>query len=180
MLAVALVLLAPRVTAQSRKPQEGEVKAAYLLNFGRFTKWPADRLPEGDRFTICVLGVLGRDPLGSALDGVVSGETIDGQHVVVRRLAKAEEAQGCRVLFISGSESTRVRQILRQIDGAPTLTVSDSPDFIALGGMIQFVIAENRVRFSINVEATEQAGLALSSELLRVAVSVKNVRTPGA
>jgi hypothetical protein len=56
------------------------------------------------------------------------------------------------------------------------LTVSDAPDFVAQGGMIQFVIEGNRVRFQINLTAAQQAKLSLSSELLKLATSIR--RTP--
>ena len=41
------------------------------------------------------------------------------------------------------------------------------------GGMIQFVTAANRVRFEINLQSAREAGLMMSSELLRVASAVR-------
>jgi len=38
--------------------------------------------------------------------------------------------------------------------------------------MIEFVPQENRIRFEANLPATEEAGLTLSSELLKVATKV--------
>lgn len=58
--------------------------------------------------------------------------------------------------------------------GAGVLTVSDMPKFTERGGMIQFVTAANRVRFEINLQSARQAGLMMSSELLRVASAVRN------
>jgi hypothetical protein len=53
------------------------------------------------------------------------------------------------------------------------LTVSDMPDFSRRGGMIQFLLEGNKVRFEINLAAAESAGLTLRSELLRVAKAVR-------
>jgi hypothetical protein len=53
------------------------------------------------------------------------------------------------------------------------LTVSDMPAFTRRGGMIQFVLEGNRVRFEINLAAAQRAGLTLSSELLKVAVAIR-------
>ena len=56
------------------------------------------------------------------------------------------------------------------------LTVADIPDFVKQGGMIQFVLDGNTVKFEINVAASRRAGLKLSSELLKVARLVR--KTP--
>ncbi len=170
-----LALLVGRTAAAGQaRALDSEVKAVYLLNFGRFAAWPADA-PASPTFVVCVLG---RDPFGAALDEAVSGERIDGRVVVARRIARPEDAGGCRILFISTSERARVKRDLQVLDGARTLTVSDMPEFVDQDGMIQFVPEGNKVRFAVNVAAAERVGLTFSSELLRVAASVKTARTP--
>jgi hypothetical protein len=157
--------------AQQPKPLDIEVKAVYLLNFGRFTTWPpAVTGGAVDGFTLCVLG---RDPLGSTLDAVVARETIDGKRVVTKRIAKAEDVIGCRILFVGGVADQELTRVLQTVEKAGVLTVSDMPQFVERGGMIQFVLQGRKVRFIVNVPAAEQAGLMLSSELLRVAVAVQ-------
>ena len=173
--AACALLAAATIAAAQGKPLDADVKAVYLLNFGRFTAWPPGEGADHSSFPVCALG---RDSFGSALDAAVSGERIDGKPVVARRIAKAEEAGSCRILFIGASEATRVRQILQAVAGARTLTVSDMPAFVEQGGMIQFVPEANRVRFTVNVPAAERAGRAFSSELLKVATSVKTGHKP--
>jgi hypothetical protein len=165
------------VSAQQPRPLDLEVKAVYLLNFGRFARWPSPDVAIAPKtFSLCVLG---RDPFGTTLDSVVRGETIGGKLVVARRLARPEDAVGCDVLFISAPAGSRIKSILEKIDRAATLTVSDIPDFVEQGGMIQFVPDGARIRFAVNVAATERVGLMLSSELLRVAVAIKTDGKPG-
>jgi hypothetical protein len=161
----------PRLLAQNSKPSEYSVKAVYLFNFGRFVEWPA-KLPEAeaDSFEICVLG---QDPFGAALKATVARETIAGKSVVAKEIALPKDAANCRVLFISSSEDGRLKQILDSLGTASVLTVSDLPRFIDRGGMVQFVLEGDRVRFEVNSAITERAGLTLSSELLKVAVEVK-------
>src|SRR5580692_9290563 len=85
--------------AQQQKPNEYQVKATYLYNFGRFVKWPGTvPAAKGDSFSVCVIG---RDPFGSILDSTLAGESLDGKPVVLRRIAKPQEAGECRILFIS-------------------------------------------------------------------------------
>jgi hypothetical protein len=155
---------------QPSKPQEYQVKAVYLYNFGRFVEWPAAANPE-ELFTICVFG---RDPFGDVLDATLAGETIDNQKLVARRISSLKETPHCRILFVSSSEAPRTREILKSVEKSRTLTVSDMPNFTANGGMIQFVVRDNKVRFEVNLRAAEKAGLSLSSQLLKVATDIRN------
>ncbi len=166
-LVISLALLAHGISAQTPKPTEYEVEAAYLSNFGRFVEWPART--AGESFSVCVLG---QDPFGPALDGALKGESIGNAPMAAKRVAAAEEAAGCRIVFISSSKKPQVKAIVATL-GMNVLTVSDMSDFTKSGGMIQFVLDGNRVRFEINLSAAQKAGLTLSSELLRVAVAVR-------
>jgi hypothetical protein len=157
--------------AQQAKPSEYQVKAAYLYNFGRFVKWPAGvAAGKGDSFPVCVLG---GDPFGPILDSTLAGEALEGKPVAIRRIAKEQDAADCRILFVSSTEEHHLKEILAAIEQAGVLTVSDIPGFSRRGGMIQFVMEGDRVRFEINLATAESAKLVLSSELLKVAVAVR-------
>ncbi len=170
--AIAWVLTGvPSLRAQAKKPTDYEVKAAYLYNFGRFVEWPAKvTATKVDSFTICVLG---QDPFGPALDAALAGETIAGKNVAVKRILSPQDAVNCRILFISSSEDNQLKLILAALNDTSVLTVSDLPQFSRRGGMVQFILDGNRVRFEVNLAPAEHAGLTLSSELLKLAVSVR-------
>ena len=167
---VSFFLCATALQAQQSSPTEYEVKAAYLYNFGKFVQWPSSALANGNSFPICVLG---RDPFGATLDSTTLGESINTKKIVIKRIASAEEAPGCRILFISSSEESRLREILRALDSTSVLTVSELPHFTRDGGMVQFVMEANRVRFEVNLTVAENASLVLSSQLLKVATAVR-------
>jgi hypothetical protein len=162
--------------AQVPKPTEYEVEAAYLSNFGRFVEWPvrAGRAQSGlsnsDPFYICVLG---QDPFGPLLDAALKGETIGGAPMLAKRLSGPEDAAGCHILFISSSKESQITATLAALARSNILTVSDMSGFTRRGGVIQFVLEGNRVRFEINLAAAQRAGITLSSELLKVAVAIR-------
>jgi len=161
----------PSLQAQKASPTEYEVKAAYLYNFGRFVQWPNKATAHGGSpFTVCVLG---QDPFGQALDAILAGESIDGANAAAARITKPQEAVNCRILFISSSEDSQLKQILVALEGRSVLTVSDLPLFSQRGGMVQFVLDGKRVRFEVNLTPVEHAHLALSSQLLKVAVNLR-------
>jgi hypothetical protein len=180
--AAALVVVwallgAPPLHPQQSRPAEYEVKATYLYNFGRFVEWPANvTVAKGDPFAICVLG---HDPFGPILDATLAGETIAGKSAVATRISKPQEATNCRILFISSSEDNHLKGILTALDKWNVLTVSDIPRFAQRGGMIQFVLDGNNVRFEVNLTTARDAGLTLSSELLKVAITVRRDLQPG-
>jgi hypothetical protein len=176
--AIASRLLAvPVLCAQNSKPTDFQVKAAYLYNFGRFVEWPTQIAAiSGDAFTVCVLG---QDPFGPTLDATLAGERIGGKRVVARRISGPQEAGNCQILFLRLTEGDRLNKIIEAVDQKAVLTVSDMPQFVERGGMIQFVLEGNRVRFKVNLTATQHAGLTLSSELLKVATAVRRDSSRG-
>jgi hypothetical protein len=90
----------------------------------------------------------------------------------VKKILRPQDAGDCRVLFIA-SEDGRRKEMLAGLETLSVLTVSGMPEFIRRGGMVQFLLDGNRVRFEVNLDATERVGLKLSSELLKLAVSVR-------
>jgi hypothetical protein len=167
----ALLLAASAAPAQTPLPNADQVQAAYLYNFGKFVRWPTVApANRSGSFTICVLD---QDPFGGVLQSRLSGESVNGKPVTVKRLAKAQDAEACHILFISSSQSRDLKQILAAVDREAVLTVSDLPDFSRRGGMIQFVLVGDRIRFEINLEGAERSQLVFPSELLKVATAVK-------
>lgn len=164
-----LGLSAARGTAQTVPTTEYQVKAAFLYNFAKFVEWPrrADRSLE----RTLVVGVLGRDPFGDALDAL-KGMEVRGRRVEVKRISRLEDARGCQILFISASERGRMAHILRYLHDLPVLTVADTDGFCRAGGMINLVHVGDKIGFEINAAAAKRAGIIISSRLLRLARTV--------
>lgn len=170
---VSVVLLgAMPMPAVSQAFDEYQVKAVFLFNFAQFVEWTSIPGEEPNApFHICVLG---DDPFNSSLDDTVRGESLGTHRFEVRRLQSAREAQSCRILFVSNSESKQLSGILEQMRGRSVLTVSDTDDFARRGGMVQFLTENKRIRLMINVDAARAANLSISSKLLRPATIVKS------
>jgi hypothetical protein len=160
-------LFIPLVAAQTR-PSEDDVKAAYLFNFGKFVQEP-EAVAQPVNFVICVIG---RDAILPVLERITLHEHIDDRAVEVRHYDKATDARVCAIVYLGRSESARMDEDLAALKGAHALTVGDDPQFLARGGMLQFLLQDQRVRFAVNLDAVGRGDLRLSSELLRVAASV--------
>lgn len=158
------------VRAWAQTVNEYQVKAAFLYNFAKFVEWSPDAFSSGS--ASLVVGILGDDPFGSALDQTISGKSINGRQFTIKRLKWGQNLRDCQVLFISASERKRLPQILESLKGAAVLTVSELSNFSQQGGMITFILEENKVRFVINTDVAEQARLKISSKLLTLAKTV--------
>jgi hypothetical protein len=169
--ALCWALTAPwPAAAQAQHPTEYQVKAAYLLNFGRFTEWPegAFTSPDGP----LVFGILGTDPFVGHIDAMTA-RTINGRPVQVRRFKEIPRPGECHVLFISTQEYGRLGTILNKLGTTGMLLVGDAEPFAVRGGMINFFIRNDTVGFAINVEAAARARLTFHSRLLKIAELVK-------
>ncbi|MBI4548186.1 MAG: YfiR family protein [Ignavibacteriae bacterium] len=152
---------------QTISPTEYQVKAAFLYNFAKFVEWSPETF--SDTTTPIVIGILGEDPFEADLDTIVKDKNINGREFVVRRFQALKELEQCHILFISSSEQKDMPKILRRLRNSGMLTVSEVEHFAHIGGMINLVVEENKVRFEINVEAAEREGLKISSQLLKLA-----------
>ena len=172
LIAACFLALALSAAAQSARAPEYEVKAAFLYNFAKFVEWPANAFAHSSApLHICVLG---RDPFGDSLSSMVQGKSISGRPLVSKQVQALAETRSCHILFISGSDPDALGEVLKFTHGLPVLTVGESDDFLELGGTINFVLEQDRVRFEINLRAAENHRLKLSSKLLAVARVVKS------
>jgi len=165
---VAAGLSAGRAQAQP-VADEYQVKAAYLLNFARFVEWPADALPASSPLIIVIVG---DGPLGAALEEALRGKSANGHPLRLRHLRWDDVLTPSHMLFISASEESHLPQVLRFLGQGSVLTVSDIDRFSLRGGVIEFRMVGNRVRFDINRTSAGAAQLNISSKLLSVAAAV--------
>ena len=164
-----VVMLA--AAARGQTTEEYRVKAAFLYNFAKFVEWPSQAFKgPTDPIAICILG---KDPFGAALIQAVNGKVIEGKPFRIRLISDAQQASGCHILFVTGSERKLQRPILDAIRGIPVLTVGETDAFVAEGGIVNFKIEAGRVRLQVSIDAAEQAGLSISSKLLSLAEIVR-------
>ena len=153
--------------AQSPPPSEYQIKAAFLYNFAKFVEWPTQAF-AGPRSPV-VIGVLGKNVFGDDLEQTIRDKTVNNHPFQFKQFHSVDEVTNCQILFISTSEKERLPKILSGLRGASVLTVSEMDHFTDTGGMINFVIEDNRVHFQINDAAAKKAGLKISSKLLSLA-----------
>ncbi len=163
---MAGVETAPAASHESHELSR-RIKAGFLFTFVKYVDWAPDAFVATSNAV--VIGVLGKDPFGPVLETVVEGKKFNDHPVRIERFQRVEDIGACHVLYVSESEKAHLRETLKALRGRKILTVGEMEGFLQKGGQIQLVMEENRLRFDINLGATKEAGLSLSSHLLRVA-----------
>jgi hypothetical protein len=178
---------APETFAQARDSSDSSeylIKAGFIFNFAKFVEWPTTAFAQPD--SPIVIGILGTDPFGTIIDQIVQDKKVGARGFVVKRLkwgSDVKDLRDCKILFVSASEKAHMDELLQMVKGLPVLTVGETPGFAERGGVIRFVLEDNRVRFEVNVEAAHQAELTISSRLLTLARIIQpptvELRKPG-
>lgn len=166
LLALATFFNSPPIRAQETSSGYRE-KALSVLNFTRFIQWPDEAFLDSN--VPLVIGIVGDDPFGYQLPKAIIGKTVQGHSLTIRRFKAGEDMRSSHILFVGASETTRLPQILAGLRGSSVLTVGEMDRFIEAGGIIQFSYQQSHVRFSVGLDAANQAHLKVSSKLLRVA-----------
>ncbi len=177
----------PSAYAENAQVREYTVKAAFLYNFIKFVDWPKEKMADAN--SPIEIGIMGKDPFGKAFEPL-KDKTAKGRRIVIRRLKgpaelgessgqteaelqrQIEAAKKCHVLFVCRSEKKHLKELLERFKGQPVLTVGDCDGVLQAGGIINFVMEKQKVRFEINAAGARQTRLNIRSQLLRLARKV--------
>jgi hypothetical protein len=155
------------VRAEAEQSKEYQVKALFIFNFLQFVEWPASAFPTPD--APLRVAILGESPIAGPLTATVRGERIRGHPVEVVQVSRVEDVLHCHLVFVARAEQRNLAPIVTALSGRPVLTVGDMPDFAQRGGVINFYMAGQKVRFEANRAAAQNNGLKLGSQLLGLA-----------
>jgi hypothetical protein len=142
------------------------LKAAYTLHFLNLIRWER---PEKS-LDFCVFGV---SETGERMLVTLHDKTVHGQSIRARRVLRdAAERQPCDALYIPESYASFTPALLKHYETSATVTISDSAGFVNAGGVIGFVIVDDRLRFDVNERAAGKKHLKISAKLLELARSI--------
>jgi hypothetical protein len=158
--------------AQEKEANANQVKAAFIVKIAQYVEWPETAFANAD--APVVIGILGRDPFGPDFDEALSGQRLRGRVFSIQRYQEPPDEGRCHLLFISRSESNRLRSIFSRFATRPVLTIGDVDRFSQQGGIINFIQEEGKIRFEINVDACKRANLRISSKLLQVSRLIRD------
>jgi YfiR/HmsC-like len=147
---------------------EQALTVAFLYNFLKFTEWPQGVI--SNEITLCVSD---STEFGAELDAI-AGKLAQNKSVRIQRIELGESPKSCQLLFLPREEKpVRIQQWLKNIANTPVLMVSNSDEFLDMGGMIALIDDGNRLQFEVNLERVRPTGLKLRAQLLKIARDVR-------
>jgi hypothetical protein len=163
----ACFLLLCSITSFAQTSKESNLKAEFLYNLTQFIDWPASAYssPEAP----FIVGVLAEEFLQSAISKTVLGLKVKGHPIVVEKYPTTKDIKNCHLLFISNTQLEEIKENLPPLPTKNVLTVSDMPDFAIYGGIIRLIKKQNRIKMQVNLPASKEADLNISSKLLQLA-----------
>jgi|EP01034_Spumella_vulgaris_P037695 hypothetical protein len=169
---ISLLLLqgAPLPATAQDNSLERQVKAAYLVKFAGFVEWPEGSFVRPD--SPLLIGVMGADALADQLERSAAGHSANGHPLQIKKLKKGEPPGHLHILFIGALDKASVQEVLAATRSQPMLTVSDSEETHALGSIINFVLADERLRFEVALKPAANARIRISARMLSAAYRV--------
>lgn len=157
--------------AQFTTAKEHQLKAAFVFNFVKFVEWSGSRFQDAN--SPLIIAVAGQSPITAELVKAATGRKINGRELIIKNIETPEAARSAHVLFVSRGEDHRLDGWLAAVQGQSILSIGESDQFGAHGGMINFVLEGEQLRFDINVGSAEAVKLRISSELQKLAKTVR-------
>jgi TonB family protein len=156
------------LAGQAHPASEPEVKAAYLYNFAHSARWPEANAPAAN--SPFVIGVTGEDEVFlKGLRTIIDGRTVESHPMIAKVVTQESEMRYCQLVFFHSTASRRQPTVIGSLQSAAVLLVGEDPSFLQQGGMINLYPQNGRIRFEVNRQALDRAGIRLSSALLELA-----------
>lgn len=167
----------------------GAVKAAFVLNFARYTEWPSSSFVNAD--SPIEVRVLGDENVASALETLAGrAAPIAGRRLLVRSVRPertgsqawrrlVDDLRRSHLVFL-GSEfpEKSLEPLLGELSGADLLTVGDLDGFAASGGMLGLVAEGERFLFDANAAAIAASKISVSARVLKLARRIDGEASP--
>jgi hypothetical protein len=174
---IAVAASASNLTPESQavgRAREFDLKAAFLYRFVQFISWPDDAFTDAS--APFVIGVLGHDPFGQSLDGILDGERVGTRPILLHRFETLEQVSTCHLLYVSEEMRLAALDPERGLRRHGLLMVGDSGWFAEQGGAIAFDGSADRINLVINTTSGREAGVVISSKLLHLAREVEGLQ----
>jgi hypothetical protein len=168
-----IVLLAPLLLFASdpREPDKDTtaiLQASYIYNIAKLVDWKEPAMKNGP----FVIGVLGSANLYQELLKKYSTRSIGKQPIEVLKLPRSADIPPCHILFVGPSELTLMPAIYKNVDKKSTLLITEYPDALEDGAVVNFVRAQNTLKYELSLANARKHKLEVGLTLKQMAERV--------
>jgi hypothetical protein len=153
---------------------EYQIKASFVYTVAKFVEWPVGSFASAS--APMTLGIVGAGDVSDEIAAALRGKRVHDRELIVRHLADPGRACDCQILYVIGSTADSLPAVLDRTASAGVLTVGETRDFAAHGGILELAMQESMVQFEVNIAAAQKAGLIISSKILRLGHVIKGAQ----
>ncbi len=147
--------------------QNYKMHAVFIYSFTRYVQWP-DAYNQGD-FEILVLG---DSPVFEELKAMAQSKKVGDRAIKVTKIKSSAEIRKCNMLFVPGSKSEQIKEVMEKVNTQSILVVTEEPGLGAKGSDINFIVKDGKLAFELNQASVNKQGLKVSNELSRLAILI--------
>lgn len=167
LLFVPMLLCSNGQQRDAEKDTTAVVQASYIYNIAKLVEWRDASMRSGN----FVVGIIGGANLYQELIKKYATKTIGKQQVEVRKLLDLGDAN-CHMLFVGKEHLTMLPSIYKRLEGKPTLIITEYPDAVEDGSVVNFVVVDNTLKFELGMAHARKHRLEVGATLKQLAHKV--------
>lgn len=161
-----LILLLNFPVYSLQEYDENEIKAALIHKILTYVEWPSNAVFKNAKFLIKVVGF---DEVAKILAKKLNNTIINGLRVKVVVSNPSDDLSDANLIYLSNISKINAQKILNNNAYAPILIISNELNYYNLNFHISLFTVENKVKFTVDMEAAKKSNLLISSKLVQVA-----------
>jgi hypothetical protein len=167
---LAGAVLSVLAVVPARAQSEDTLKSQFILNFAKFTTWPAAAF-SGPSAPL-VVGFVGAPELADVFDKLATGKNINGRELKAKKFDSAATLdESCQMVV--AAPGSLGRAVAAKVKGKHILLVGQDSGFLEAGGIINLIVEGGKISFELNLGPARAASLELDPKLKTLAKSVK-------
>lgn len=147
--------------------EEYKLKAAFIYNFTMYLEWQPPYIENE-----FIIGVVETSPINKYLEEIAKTEKVNGKKINLKKFNNLDDIRFCHVLFIPKDCNFSLEEIIVQPELKRTLTISEKEEYAKKGAAINFVEKDHKLKFEVNINTLESAGIKASAQLLKLAIVI--------
>jgi len=162
-----LIVGIPMHSQQPENNKQYAFKAAFLFRFMEYIDWPASSKSNTFNFA-----VIGKSAITRQMVAIASDQKVNNAKMMVKEYTNLEDIQNCQLLFVPENCPIPIETITAKFAKRPVLIVTEREGLAEKGAHINFILSETKLKFEFNLNAIDDTGIRVSSNLLKHAIIV--------
>ncbi|MDX2366796.1 MAG: YfiR family protein [Colwellia sp.] len=164
-LIILLTVCASFHTNAQTSQREYALKAGLMYYFALYSQNSHSESADISPYVICSSS----KPFVEVAQNTLADKKIRQRDVKIQQIQSLlPNSKPCHIIFFDNQQSYSQYQASHNNKATNAMLIGQTPDFIDLGGHINFIRIGGKIRFEINPEQLEVSGIKVSSKVIRL------------